>query len=217
MTPPETARPLPGAYRAEDLRAELGVSRETLARLQLYAGLLQRWNRSINLVGRDSLPDLWRRHFLDSAQLLSFLPPAPPERPRRLIDLGSGAGFPGLVLAILGTGEVHLVESDRRKCAFLREVARATETRVTVHPERIERLQGLRGEVVTARALAPLDRLLAYARPLLAPGGVCLFLKGRGAERELTTLDGAGKMTLESFPSRSAPDSLILRIGGLSA
>lgn len=217
MTRPETAWPLPGSHRAEDLRAELGVSRETLARLQLYAGLLQRWNRSINLVGRDTLPDLWRRHFLDSAQLLSFLPPPPAERPRRLIDLGSGAGFPGLVLAILGVGEVHLVESDRRKCAFLREVARATETRVTVHPERIERLQGLQGEVVTARALAPLDRLLDYARPLLAPGGVCLFLKGRGAERELTALDGAGKMTLESFPSRSAPDSLILRIGGLPA
>lgn len=203
----------PGPYRAEDFARALGVSRETLARLQLYAGLLERWNRTINLVSRHSLADVWRRHFLDSAQLLSFLPPPPVDRPRRIIDLGSGAGFPGLVLAILGAGEVHLVEADRRKCAFLREVARATETRVAVHPERIEQVTDLRGDVVTARALAPLDRLLDYARALLLPEGVCLFLKGRGVDRELTALQGVSKMKIETFPSRAASDSVILRIG----
>ena len=150
-----------------------------MSSLETYAQLLERWNRSINLVGRDTIGELWQRHFLDSAQLVSFLPPPPPDRPRRVIDMGSGAGFPGMVLSLLGVGEVHLVESDRRKCAFLREVARSTGAQAQIHPVRIEHLESLKADVVTARALAPLDRLLDYAQKLLLPGGVCLFLKGR--------------------------------------
>ena len=110
------------------------VSRETLARLGAYAELLTRWSARINLVGRDTLPDLWRRHFLDSAQLHRFFP----ESTRSLIDLGSGAGLPGLVLAILGVPGVELVEADSRKAAFLREAARVTGTEVTIRPIRPE-------------------------------------------------------------------------------
>jgi len=187
-----------------------------MVKLEAYARLLERWNRSINLVSRASLPDLWRRHFLDSAQLMAFLPAPPPGRPRRLIDLGSGAGFPGMVLSLLGAGEVHLVEADRRKCAFLREIARETAASVQIHPVRIEQLENLEADVVTARALAPLDRLLDFGRNLLRPEGVCLFLKGRTVERELTLLPPEPKMRIDTFQSRTAPEGVILRIGGFS-
>ena len=130
----------------------------------LYLELLGRWQRAINLVGPATLADPWRRHVLDFGQLLAHLPaPAGP-----LVDLGSGAGFPGLVLALLGVPEVALIESDRRKAAFLREVARATGAEVAVHAERIEVCTPWPAAVVTARALAPLPRLLPLAEPFLA-------------------------------------------------
>jgi len=197
--------------------AELGVSRETLDRLDIYARLLTKWNRAVNLVGPDSLPDLWRRHVLDSAQLLPQLPQAPAGRVRRVADLGSGAGFPGLVLAILGAGEIHLVESDGRKAQFLREVSRETAAGAQVHQARIEDLSPLCADCVTARALAPLDRLLDYAARHLAPGGVALFLKGRGAAEELTQAAARWSMAVTRHPSRSDPGGTILRIGELTA
>ena len=205
--------------RPEDPRkalAGLGVSRETLERLEIYARLLAKWTKAINLVSPDSLPDLWRRHILDSAQLLPLLPPAPADRPRRLADLGSGAGFPGLVLAILGAGEIHLVESDRRKSQFLREVSRETAAGAQVHTARIEELSPLCADCVTARALAPLDRLLDYAARHLAPGGSALFLKGRGAAEELTQAAGRWSMAVERFPSRTDPEGSLLRIANLA-
>lgn len=202
---------------ARDEIAALGVSRETLERLELYAALLRKWTRAINLVGPDTLPDLWRRHFLDSAQLLPLLPPAPPERPRRLADLGSGAGFPGLVLAILGAGEVHLVESDSRKAQFLREVSRETGAGAQVHTARIETLSPLFADCVTARALAPLTQLLDYAARHLRPGGQALVLKGKSAGQELTQAAARWSMAAEQFASRSDPAGVILRITNLAA
>lgn len=199
-----------------DFAARMAVSRETLARLEHYAALLAKWNRAINLVGPDSLPDLWRRHILDSAQLADYLPPAPAGRPRRIADLGSGAGFPGLVLAILGCGELHLVESDQRKAQFLRTVSRETGAGATVHSRRIEDLSPLSADCVTARALAPLGRLLDYALPHLAPGGVALFLKGQGAEDELTDAGRTWTMTVERWPSITDPRGRILRLSGLA-
>jgi 16S rRNA (guanine527-N7)-methyltransferase len=202
-------------YGPEDFARDFDVSRETLAALEGYAALLEKWNRKINLVGRDTLADLWRRHFLDSAQLLPLLPAAPEGRARVIADLGSGAGFPGLVLAILGAGEVHLVESDRKKCAFLREAARVAGAQVEFHAQRIEEVAGLEADVVTARALAPLEKLVAYARPLLRSGGTALFLKGRGAEEELTALGGPATMAVGRTPSRSDEAGVILSIEGL--
>lgn len=199
-------------YGSADFARDFDVSRETLAAFEAYAELLVKWNRRINLVGRDTLDDLWRRHFLDSAQLLPLLPAPPAGRPRRIADLGSGAGFPGLVLAILGAGEVHLIESDQKKCAFLREAARASGAAVEIHAARVEESEGLQAEVVTARALAPLDKLLGYARPMLRPGGRCLFLKGRGAEQELTASGLAATMRVERIPSRSDAAGVILSI-----
>jgi 16S rRNA (guanine527-N7)-methyltransferase len=161
-----------------------GVSRETLSRLESYATLLVKWQKAINLVARDSLPDLWRRHMLDSAILWPLIPP----EAQVLVDFGSGAGFPGLVLAIMGAPEVHLIESDTRKCAFLAEAGRHfAPGRVKIHRGRIEAVPPLAADVVTARALADLDTLLGYAVRFLKPDGVCLFLKGRKAEDELTS------------------------------
>ena len=211
--------PRPGARLSpEEFGAATNVSRETLARFERYADLLEKWTRSINLVGRDSLADLWRRHMLDSAQLLPLLPPAPAGRERVLVDLGSGAGFPGLVLAILGAGEVHLIESDGRKAAFLHEAARETGAEVTLHNRRIEALPTFAADVVTARACAPLPKLLGYAAAFVrsadaeGPGGTALFLKGRRVDEELTDSLEKWKMRVERFPSRSDPEGTILRV-----
>src|SRR5213080_2226211 len=165
----------------EGFAALSGVSRETLAPLETYAELLRRWSARINLVGANTLADPWRRHFLDSAQLLAHVPPGT----QTLIDLGSGAGFPGLVLAILGVPGVELIEADARKCAFLREAARLAAAPVRIHNARIESVPTHAVDVVTARGCAPLDRLLVLAQPFVAPDTVCLFAKGEQAGQEV--------------------------------
>lgn len=177
-------------------------------RLEAFAELLGRWNTRINLVSPSDLAALWPRHIEDSAQLASLLPPTP----EVLVDLGSGAGFPGLVLAVLTSWDVHLVESDQRKAAFLREAARHCGVALTVHAQRAETLRLPPARIVTARALAGLDRLLPLAAPLLGHGGQCLFPKGRGAEDELTRAAPGWHMRVERFASRTSPDATILRI-----
>src|SRR5579862_1487338 len=165
-----------------DFQAATGVSRETLAKLETYAAQLARWQKAINLVSKSTLDSVWQRHLLDSAQLLRHLP----ETPGPLVDLGSGAGFPGLVLAIAGVPDVHLVEADARKAAFLAETARLTGTKITLHTRRIADIAPFPAAVVTARALAPLTELLGLARPFFAAGTIGLFHKGRDWRRELT-------------------------------
>lgn len=183
-----------------------GVSRETLARLEAYAELLRRWSAAINLVGRDTLEDCWRRHFLDSAQLLDHVPPGATS----LVDLGSGAGFPGLVLAVLGIAGVELIESDARKASFLREAARITDTRIVVHARRVDAVPARPAAVVTARACAPLDRLLPLAERFIVPQTRCLFLKGERAEQELTAARGAWTMAASCHRSRADPRGVVL-------
>lgn len=196
----------------EEFAAAAGVSRETLDRLQAYAALLIKWNRSINLVGRSTLADLWRRHMLDSAQLFPLIP----ARARVLADLGSGAGFPGMVLAIMGIPEVHLIESDRRKCAFLREVSRETAAPVTIHAGRIESTPRFTADVVTSRALADLPELLDFASSFVSEHSILLFLKGRGVDLELTRAAERWNMRLQRFPSRTDSDGTILRLEAIS-
>ena len=201
---------------ARETVAALGVSRETLERLDTYVRLLEKWNKAINLVGPATLREVWQRHLLDSAQLLPLLPPPPSNRLRRIADLGSGAGFPGLVLAILGAGEIHLVESDSRKCQFLREVSRETAANAMVHQARIEELSPLYADCVTARALAPLDLLLDYAARHLSVGGTALFLKGRDAARELTQAEARWSMAVSRHRSITDPAATVLRISALA-
>jgi 16S rRNA (guanine527-N7)-methyltransferase len=190
---------------------QLGVSRETLERLTIHLDLLRRWQPAINLVGSATLADPWRRHFLDSAQLVKRLP----DVAANLADLGSGAGFPGMVLALLGVPGVHLIEADRRKAEFLRAVARATGAPVMIHAERIERIQGWPADVITARALAPLPRLLQLAQGFLSADSVCLFLKGRSTERELTEARASWHMVSAMFPSLSESEGIVVQLRGI--
>lgn len=188
-----------------------GVSRETIERLEAYVRLLDKWGRRINLVSRASMADVWRRHMLDSAQILKYLPAAP----GRLMDFGSGAGFPGLILAILGVEGVELVESDGRKCAFLSEAARVAGVSLTIHNQRIEDLPPQPASVITARAFAPLSKLLQYAHPFWTPQTRLIALKGAHIDKELTEATKYWNMEIESHPSLTDPTGTVLCIENL--
>ena len=177
-------------------------------RLERFTALLLRWNIRINLISRGDAADVWTRHVLDSAQLANFLT----EPPGELVDLGSGGGFPGLVLSLVTGWRVHLVEADQRKAAFLREAVRETGADAVIHAVRAEVLRLGPVPVVTARAVAPVAALLALATPLLGKNGLCLFPKGRSVEDELTQAAREWHMCVERFPSRTSPGATILRI-----
>jgi 16S rRNA (guanine527-N7)-methyltransferase len=201
----------------DEFAQKAGVPRETLAHLLVYKELLERTQVRLNLVGPSTLSEMWNRHFWDSAQLRPLIP----KGARRLIDLGSGAGFPGMVLAILDPHlEVHLIEGNRHKAGFLAELARATgrARQVTIHAGRIAtvtpKLAGS-ADVVTARALAELEELLGLAAPLLRKTGIALFPKGAKAEAELTRAGKRWKMRTERIASQSDPSGTILRISDL--
>jgi 16S rRNA (guanine527-N7)-methyltransferase len=201
-----------------DFAEAFKVPRETIHRLTRYAELLARWQARTNLVAPSTLPTLWSRHFADSAQLTTLAPKA-----RLWLDLGSGAGFPGLVIALLETGRpdfrMHLVESNRKKCAFLAEVARETKAPVDIHAMRIEDLadsaERLVPDVVSARALAPLPRLFELAAPFFADGTRGLFLKGREAEAEAEAAQQSWEFTSRLTPSLTAANSHIVEVTGL--
>ena len=190
-----------------EFAALIDVSRETSERLAAYVALLTKWNAKINLVGPATLADVWRRHILDSAQIHPLVADA-----GVLVDLGSGAGLPGLILAILGGPQVHLIESDARKCAFLHEAARVTGAKLTIHNKRIEAAPLLEADVVTARALAPLAQLLDHAVRFLKPAGKCVFLKGARQADELTEARKSWHMKVTERPSLSDPSGVILEV-----
>ena len=206
------------------LESRFDVSRETMARLDRFAQILKRWNSRLNLVSTESLGQVWDRHILDSAQVLE---PVRFRRQLRWADLGSGAGFPGMVVAIVGPGliadlSVTLVESNVRKCAFLANVSRETSTPVRIVNARVEEVTEERidqgdGEfdVISARALAELPELLRLASGLLAHDGVCLFPKGRGCGREISVARKHWRFSLSRWPSLTDPDARILEIGDI--
>jgi 16S rRNA (guanine527-N7)-methyltransferase len=187
-----------------------------LERLTNYARLLAERNAHLNLVADSTLPDMWRRHFLDSAQLVDLIP----EGIKTIVDIGSGAGFPGMVLALMLSEraglQVHLIEATQKKCRFLEEVAEATAAPAQVHWARSEDLAGLEADVVTARAVAPLSKLLGFAFPFFKASTIGLFLKGRALDAELTEACESWKLHATRVPSRSDPSGSILRVTGLS-
>jgi len=193
------------------LRPIVSVSRETEERLEIYAALLRMWQARINLVAPSTLPELWSRHIADSAQLLPLAPQA-----RVWADLGSGAGLPGLVIAVLLAdrqgAHVHLIESNGKKAAFLRTAIRETDAPATVHDGRIERVLALLGPVdaVTARALAPLPDLLGLSATALEKGAVGIFPKGREVNEELTLARRSWTIDAALVPSRTDPEARIL-------
>ena len=190
----------------------LSVSRETRERLQAYAALLLRWQGTVNLISRGDVEHIWTRHIQDSLQLIELMPASVD----RAIDLGSGAGFPGLVMAIATDIPFDLIEADQRKSAFLREAARITAAPVTVNQVRIEHARVRPAPLITARALAPLGTLLELAAPLLAPRGICIFPKGRGAEHELTAAGAKWQMHITRTQSRTDPSATILRLSEIA-
>jgi 16S rRNA (guanine527-N7)-methyltransferase len=204
------------ALTAEQFATACNVSRETMDRFGAYLALLESWQARINLIAASTLRDPWRRHMLDSAQLAPLLP----RGATTITDLGAGAGFPGLVLAILTGLETHLVESDGRKCAFLREAARITGTRIEIHPARIEALSPWPTDLVTARALAPLPDLLPlvarFNRPAALDAVVALLHKGARVEEELTAVEKKWTMSRRRIPSQSDPAGCILEIRDLA-
>ncbi len=180
-------------------------------RLRRFTTLLLTWNASLNLIAPGDAASVGERHVEDSLQLAPLIP----DGVARAVDLGSGGGFPGLVLAIATGIRFDLIESDRRKAAFLRSAILETDAPATVHACRIEDAPVAPAPLVTARALAPLPRLLPLAARLLAPDGICLLLKGARVQEELAAVAGAWQMDAEQVPSRTHADGMILRLSGL--
>lgn len=193
------------------------VSRETEKRLDIYVELLLRWQQTTNLISPSTIPQLWTRHIADSLQLIDLAPGA-----KTWVDLGSGGGFPAIPVACVLSGTpgamVHLVESNGKKAAFLREVIRATGVPAQVHAERIEKFVASTVnsvDVVSARALAPLKTLCDQAFPLVERGAVALFLKGLDVESELTDAAKYWKLEVERVPSKTSPDGCVVIVRNL--
>lgn len=195
---------------AADFAAATGCGDQAIADLERYRSYLAEWNEKMNLVGPATLEVFWSRHAWDSAQILALAPEA-----KTWADLGTGAGLPGVVLAILGKGRpdfhVHLVDSLAKRCRFLSEVVNGLDLPATVHNSRAEDL-ALTVDIVTARACAPMSRLLGYAQPYLKRGALALFLKGQDVASELEDAAKAWDFEADVSPSRSDARGQIVRV-----
>lgn len=214
-------------WTEQDFAEHSGVPRGTLSDFSQWYGLLRKWNARINLVASKEVDQFWRRHAYDSWQLNAYLP----DRWDRLVDLGSGGGFPGLSLGIFsklrgfekgpkdisefGKGEVHLVESVGKKTSFLKTVSRELDLPVTVHSARIEALPPMEADIVTARAFAPLPRLFDYAAPHLTPTSVLILPKGESADKEIKQASIHWHFDVEVYKSATDPAASILRVVNL--
>ena len=208
-----------GLLPPEGLADALGgqqVARDTVERLTVLSDLLARWNPTVNLVAKSTLPDRWARHILDSAQIFAYAPPSA----TRWADLGSGGGFPGLVVAAIAvdlrpTLQVTLVESDQRKAAFLREASRTLGLVTTVIVGRVESIPSLAAEVLSARALAPLSQLLGLSVRHLVPSGTALFMKGASHLAEIAEAKKLWAFDLASHPSKTDRQAVTLCLTGI--
>lgn len=197
--------------------AGVNVSRETLAKLEQYCALLAKWNARINLVAPSTIPDLWARHIVDSAQIFRHAPATA----KHWVDLGSGGGLPALVCAILAQEALPecrftLVESDKRKAAFLLSAARELQLALTVVSDRAETLALQQADIVSARALAPLPQLLAWVARHLAENGVALLPKGKNYATELAAARHEWQFETEIFESQTDPLARLLLLKGIS-
>lgn len=198
----------------KDFPKRFNVSRETIEKLEIYRRLLKKWNPRINLVAKSTLEAMTERHFADSLQLWGL-----GQLAGVWTDLGSGGGFPGMVVAIAaaetGNTTVHLIESDSRKCAFLRTVSRETSVPVTIHTERIERAAPIVSDVVSARALAALPDLLSHTEPRLGPDGFALYLKGQTCDEEIEAASRTWRFSHQKIPSVTDPSAVVLKVWGI--
>ncbi|MEY8097554.1 16S rRNA (guanine(527)-N(7))-methyltransferase RsmG [Falsihalocynthiibacter sp. S25ZX9] len=192
------------------------VSRETMDRLDNFVALVEKWNPKINLISKKSVDDIWGRHVLDSAQVLEF-----GNKSGKWVDIGSGGGFPGIVAAILACDvspelKFVLVESDQRKAAFLRAAARTADISLEIIAQRVENIPSLEAQTLSARALAPLDKLLEFANLHLAPNGIALFPKGASYRSEVEDARKRWNFELEDISSKTDSDAMILRVGAIT-
>ena len=199
----------------EKFSSHVFVSRETYEKLCVFEKILIKWQNSINLISRSTIKSIWVRHFLDSAQLYTFVRNVE----GNIIDFGTGAGFPGMVLAIMGKKNIHLVESDHKKCVFLKEIAMLTETDITIHNCRIEDLSFINVDLITCRALASLSKLIDYVEIFTNKSlgekhelPKLLFLKGKSYYSEIVELNKNKKISLEIYPSITDKNGKILYI-----
>lgn len=201
-----------------DLFPNIAVSRETFSKLEVYLELLKKWQKAVNLVGPSTLGDAWSRHILDSAQIQPYIENIP--NIKVVADLGCGAGFPGLVLAMINPDlEVHLIESDFKKCQFMKAVSRETKTPVHVHCERIEDMRGVvLPDVVTARALAPVSKLLEFVLPWAMKNQAmsCLFLKGQNVADELAAASRVYSYMSDIYQSFVDERGAVVKIADIS-
>lgn len=200
----------------EALLERLNVSRETLDRLKIFEQVLLKWNPKINLVSRNSLDDLWTRHIIDSVQVFRCVSP-----PNHWVDMGSGGGLPGVIVAIMAAEEspntkVTLIESDQRKSAFLRTAARECGAKLTVISKRIEQADPQNADVLSARALADLSLLLEFSKRHLSPTGTALFPKGANWKKEVDNARQRWRFDFEPITSLTEPDAVVLKIEGVA-
>jgi 16S rRNA (guanine527-N7)-methyltransferase len=199
----------------EGFQKHLNLPEALLEDLKTYVSMLEKWQKQINLVSTATLADVWCRHVLDSAQLYQLIPAGT----KKVIDIGSGAGFPGLVLALFfkhyGGPEVHLVESDGRKCSFLMAVNRQTNAGATIHSNRVEEMLDLKGDVITARALAPLRKLIKISQIFDDGDSTYIFLKGAKAQAEVTDAEKEWTMKITETTSQTLSTSTILTLKGV--
>ncbi len=185
------------------------VSHETIEKLKTYEILLKKWQKAINLVSNNTIDDAWNRHILDSLQLIQHLPE---DKDVKIIDLGSGAGFPGVVIAMCGYSDVSVVESDERKCLFMQEVAKSTKTKLNIINKRIENVQKLEADVITARALAKIDELLVMSKHLSKDNSNYLFLKGKTAKEEVAKAEKEFDFQVSLHQSLTSSEANIVKI-----
>lgn len=205
-------------FGAEEFLKTTNVSRETLNRLKAYADMLLHWQKKTNLVGSGTIDDVWWRHFYDSAQLLPLVlrsrAETSTEAQLKWLDFGAGAGFPGLVVSIMGGGEVHLVESNGKKCTFMRQVIRETGANAVVHQCRIEDLPYMKVDIITSRALASMQQLMTFSQRFIDLSTEIWLLKGQDVDEELTRLTISRNIPIERFESKTDPKGVVLRIKG---
>lgn len=190
----------------EEFQKNTGASAEAMQRLKTYEATLKEWNPRINLVANSTIGDVWSRHFLDSAQLMPFIPAG-----SNIIDIGSGAGFPGLVLAAMGLNDIALCERDVRKAAFLRTTAVAMGVKVDILNLPAEAIDDRQFDIITSRALADVGMLLKLSQKLRKPSTICLFLKGKNLDAELATAQKEWMMETRRIKSATDPEASILR------
>jgi len=198
-------------FSFDEFKKHQNVSRETFLRLESYVELLKKWQEKINLVSKATLPVIWTRHILDSAQLIDYI-----DKDKKIMDLGSGAGLPGVVLSIMGIEPITLIESDLRKATFLQEAIRVTECKANVIAKRVEKLDASEVDIVTARAFAPTKTLLTLTQNLRSESTTLLLLKGRSVREELEEAKTEWEFEAKLHPSKVETESYIVEIRNIT-